>query len=320
MISAIRIEEEVQSEAGGDPIILVCAADDRFAMPLAAMLYSVLVNCSRPEEVQIFVIDGNIASDRKDRIARVVAGFQARLSWLKPDHAALDGLLITHRFSLATYYRLLIGDLLPPQISKLIYLDCDLIVEADLNDLWRVDVGEYPLLAVQDSSCPLVSSRLGLANYRELGLAADLKYFNAGVLVVNLRKWREQDVGSRAISYVRENEKYIRFVDQDALNGLLAGSWGELDPRWNGKPGSALDHRFIVHFTGNKPWRPECEHSANCRFDHYLKESGWFDNRSWKSFYMRLRAQRAVHKARRIAATLPEVLGFSRAREKKKNR
>jgi lipopolysaccharide biosynthesis glycosyltransferase len=106
-------------------------------------------------------------------------------------------------------------------------------------------------------------------------------HFNAGILVLNLNKWRANAFSNNAIKYFRQNLEYIGWYDQGILNALLVGKWGHLDPRWNFNVTSFYDSSsrsylpwinsksllsedvynklisssYIVHFvSGNKPW------------------------------------------------------------------
>ncbi|MHC5828967.1 MAG: glycosyltransferase family 8 protein, partial [Nostoc sp.] len=91
-------------------------------------------------------------------------------------------------------------------------------------------------MAAQDLGAPYVSSPRGLINYQELGISPESKYFNSGVLVMNLKKWREDQIFEKVIEYLTINKQYVRWHDQDALNAILAGKWGELEPGWNQMP------------------------------------------------------------------------------------
>jgi len=109
-------------------------------------------------------------------------------------------------------------------------------LKEDLNNLWKIDIDNQYLFAVQDMGCPLVSSKNGLKTYQELQIRPDTPYFNSGVMILNLKKWREDDMSFKVINYLEENGRRLRYWDQDGLNAILAGCWGKLDPRWNQLP------------------------------------------------------------------------------------
>ena len=104
---------------------------------------------------------------------------------------------------ITTYDKLVIARLLPPAVRKAIWLDGDVLVLGDLAELWDADMSDHHALAVQDAIVPLVSSRFGVAGYRELGIPPEAKYFNAGVMVINTTRWREEDIAGRAIVYLK---------------------------------------------------------------------------------------------------------------------
>ncbi|HEY9604706.1 MAG TPA: glycosyltransferase family 8 protein, partial [Allocoleopsis sp.] len=210
---------------------------------------------------------------------------------------------------ISAYYRLLIPTLLPNHLKKAIYLDSDVIVLGDLGELWDMNMGENYLLAVQDIPIPYVSSPGGLINYQELGLAAKTKYLQSGVLVIDLEKWRIHGTSQQCIEYLQKNREYVRWHDTDVLNAILAGKWGELDPRWNQTPfiyqysswkesslpehifHELIHHPYIVHFVSPaKPWNSREEHPFRHLFFHYLDRTAWSGWRLtiWRRLWRRL--------------------------------
>jgi len=192
-------------------------------------------------------------------------------------------------------------------MKKVIYLDSDLLVLGDLAQLWDKDITDTFLLAVQDMGEPYVSSPRALNNFKELGIPAYYKYFNAGVMIINLNRWRAEQISRLALDYLEQNKAIIRWWDQDALNAVLAGNWSELDPRWNQIPHifqypswkeSPFDKNayeriitdpFIIHFaTSSKPWQYDCKHPAKSMFFNYLDKTSWTGWRPAKPFKITL--------------------------------
>ena len=133
--------------------------------------------------------------------------------------------------SMSTYSRLLLPDLIPKQVSRLIYLDCDVICKADLEELWTTDFDGHALLAVPDMmpEAESVSSPCGIQMYREFCLPAELPILNAGVMVLNLEKWRREEIALQALEYLRVARDYIRWHDQEAI---ITPSWPATGERW----------------------------------------------------------------------------------------
>jgi lipopolysaccharide biosynthesis glycosyltransferase len=289
-------------------VVVGCAADARYVIPLAAMLESVVSNLDPRRSLQVYVLDGGLSEADRRRLTDSWPSSRVSLEWITPASDGIADLPLWGRMPITTYQRLWIARLLPPHVHKLIWLDCDLIVRGDLSGMWDIDLVEHHILAVQDMVVPYVSSRHGLAGYRDLGFAPDTKYFNAGVMVVNLDAWREDRIGERVVAYLRDHRREVVFWDQQGLNAVLAGKWGELDPRWNqiaGVSGRAffrishlpsevyqevLRDPWIIHFGGTlKPWLYHNANPSRALFFEYLDRTAWAawrPRRTFKSLLM----------------------------------
>jgi lipopolysaccharide biosynthesis glycosyltransferase len=276
-----------------ESIIVVCGADDRYAMPLAVVIRSALENLSSNRHCTFFIIDGGISKKNKNRILKLTDSKECLINWLQPPDAMLNNVSLSGHITVAGYYKILIPLILPDSYSKAIYLDSDLIVKGDLAKLWDINIENNHLLAVPDIGIPYVSSFYGLKNYKELGIPSHQKYFNAGVFVLNLEKMRTENISMEVIQYLQDNKEHIRWHDQDGLNAVLAGKWAELELRWNQLPSiynsswedspfsqqewtNALKDPYIIHFaSSNKPWNSTVYHPANDLFFHYVDKTSW---------------------------------------------
>jgi lipopolysaccharide biosynthesis glycosyltransferase len=279
-------------------IVIVCAADNNYAMPLAVTVRSALANLKSDRKVVLFILDGGISSANREKIIRSLNSDQINIHWVKQDDSLFENLVVTRHLTVACYYRLLIADFLPQELEKAIYLDTDMVVTGDLEELWNIDIGNNYILAVQDDFQLNIGRSQGLQNYKEIGINPDNKYFNSGLLVINLQKWRSENIGQKVIEYVEKNREYVRCEDQDGLNAILAGKWGELHPKWNQMPkiykfplegnnpfpedvyNELLNHPCVIHYTNSpKPWRSglrfKCTHPKKDLFFHYLDMTDW---------------------------------------------
>jgi lipopolysaccharide biosynthesis glycosyltransferase len=273
------------ASADGATVVVACAADAAYVVPLAAMLRSALASLRPGATLAIHVVDAGIAAGARERLDALAREHGAALRWHEPLTAGVAGLPTWGRMPSTTYQRLLVTDHLPGNVNRAIWLDCDLLVSADLGRLWEADLRGSHLLAVRDSVVPLVSSRYGIARWRELGFPREAPYFNAGVMLVDLDRWRDDEIGDRAARYLREYRDDVVFWDQEGLNAALCGRWGELDQRWNrnvsedgrGPTGAARPEPWIVHFNGTlKPWLlPEPPAGARALFFRHLDRTPW---------------------------------------------
>jgi len=288
-------------------IAIVCAVDDKYSMPLATVACSALENLHCDYKMTLFVIDGGITEKNKNKIRQSLNLNRCQVEFIPKPEAYLTEVqdVLAHissatpkeqqhiAISLAPYYRLFLAKLLPSEMDRVIYLDCDLIVKDDLKQLWEADFNNNYVLAVQDLWAPHISSMPGVP-YQKLGLSANSKYFNSGVLVINLQKWRADDITAQTISYLKIYQQDIRAHDQDVLNGLFADRWSELDPKWNLTPAiidlfsswqespfseevyqRLIDSPSIVHFaTNRKPWNSRHTLFKDAFFE-YVDRTAW---------------------------------------------
>jgi lipopolysaccharide biosynthesis glycosyltransferase len=300
MQSNLYAKSEEQQIESKENIVLVCAADDKYAMPLAVAVRSVLENLTDDNSLSLFIIDGGIKIHNKQKILKSLCSTKCKIEFIsKPDswlkrveetyiQCEIMGITKNNYVSLSSYFRLFTAELLPQEIKKAIYLDCDLVVLGNLEELWQIDLEEYYLLAAQDDHISCISSPNGLLNYQVLGIHPDSKYFNAGVLVINLEKWRIDKIATKAIQYLTQNFEYVRYHDQDVLNALFACQWKELESKWNYMPNisnSLTVDPCIIHFaSAGKPWN-----SRHIKLkDYFFKYVDMTEWSGWRLTLLRL--------------------------------
>jgi len=319
------------------PLTVAFGIDNRFAIPLSATLHSLLDGLSGGERPHLYILSTAgraIHAPNRDRLRRVVRG-RAQLHWPTLDQLPIDPALLqtSEHLSLATHYRVFLPTLLPPACRRILYLDADVIVRGDLRALWEQDLGTHVALAVRDPAVFTLASPMGLRKQEALGLPADAPYFNGGVLLIDVEKWRTQHITQQFIRYTEQYGRSSRWGDQDGLNAVLHARWGLLDERWNlqtylydrrAAPASPAHQRylaalrarsdelttgsFIIHYTrGRKPWHPRCPHPYRHLFHEHFRQSGcfrfrpayaaWYASRYLAWFYAKITTPRTWKKA-----------------------
>ena len=309
------------------PIVIVSAGDRDFAMPMAMSLYSALSTLDPARSVFVYLIaDGISASDQARCLAVVEnAHHHATVEWVTPDASTFSSLPTSPWNTRATYLRLLIPALVPKRFERVLYLDGDVIVARDLAPLWSVDMGDHPVLAVENFSEPTLGTALPQVLHH-IDAPPDTPYFNAGVLLMDMPRWRERMIAERALDFLHAHGDQVLFADQDALNAVLAGDWGQLDPSWNiqlltlshyghhrydererrERQNALLSNPGILHYTGpRKPWHWGYGGPADGAFLRGVVESGWFGSPGGQAW----RAGRALsHMAYRGLRTLKRAV------------
>jgi lipopolysaccharide biosynthesis glycosyltransferase len=268
-----RLGPSHNTRSGGMEIL--CACDDRFLPHLATMLCSLLEHNT---VFRIHLFYSLIDDKQLVKLESFVEGYGSTLARYKIDPASLQDLRVDEHVSIVTYYRVLAPRILPTDIDKVLYLDSDVIVRRSLIELWKTDLRDYALAAVTDQYIPDCDpERLGA-----LGLPAEVSYFNGGVLLINLKLWRECDIPGRALAFARNNREKVRWWDQDALNAVLVHRWKELPQVWNSQSWSfdklmpGREDAAIVHFSGDtKPWHWSLKHVFKSEYGRYRLKTPW---------------------------------------------
>jgi lipopolysaccharide biosynthesis glycosyltransferase len=260
-------------------------------MPLAVAAHSALHYLDHTIPVDVHIVDGGIHPQNRGRIESCLraAHPRAHVHWRSPDFAEFSGVNVRH-YSLASMSRLLMPSLFPESVERVLYLDSDIVVESDIASMWSIPLGQQAVWAVQDADDDEFEKNIS-RKFPELDAPPGARYFNSGVLLVNLPRWREQCVTERVIRFLKEHSERLSYPDQDALNAVLLGEWGRLPPRWNkqiiriGQPESAsMDDPGILHYSTFKPWKQDYTWKAKLPFHKAFLRSRWETGfRAWRA-------------------------------------
>ena len=290
------------------PIRILTLADEQYAMPLAVMGRSLLEHHCSGRPLGLTIIDGGITRESRDRVERSWQGATespVRWEWVSPDFGRARDLPVWGRVPALTYSRLHLDAYLEDGAERVLLLDSDTLVLADLAELHDTDLEGMLLGACVDPFIPTVAAPDGLPEPARSLFPRNTPYFNAGMMVVDPARWRADRVGERALEYIDRERRHLRQYDQDALNAVLAGRWKMLDASWNVQPrirnalGVTLPPQpRIVHFSGRlKPWVYHGGTEFDRLFHACLRRTEWkgfqvpatWKTRAWKLYDSPLR-------------------------------
>ncbi|MBL1174993.1 glycosyltransferase family 8 protein [Pantanalinema sp. GBBB05] len=290
-----------------ETVNVVCTIDNNYIQHCAVMLTSLLKN-NYQLKFKIFIIKDNLDHQLEIKLINFLDNCNQDYSLITVDDSIFLSAPISKHISLATYYRLLIPQLVDSKVEKILFLDSDIVIRKSITPLWNIDISNYSHAAVKN---PGVS----FERKQNLKMPEDSAYFNAGVLLINLRVWRELAVTQRAIEFIEQYPEKIDFHDQDVLNHVLCNQWFSIESQWNAQYafffkdfsledfGGTLEayqqakyDPAIIHFTGSgscKPWHYNCNHPFKEDYYKYLNQTPWrgFKYISRPSLVSRLKAK-----------------------------
>ena len=267
---------------------VACATEGAYVPHSAAMLHSVLSHTG-PGRVTVHYMHDPALDPRKlDRLAQLVEGIGATINFLPVPDERLEG-LPTVGFTLkATWYRIFLPDLLP-DVDRILYLDGDLLALESLEGLLRTDLTGYLAAAVTNVLPHRYAEQISAT-----GLDPS-RYFNAGVMLMNLKGMRAEDSSAALLGYGREHADTLVLRDQDALNAVLGPRCLTVHPRWNcmnafflypwaaevlgaDRLAEARRGPAIRHFEGpffNKPWHLTGDPDARAVYKAHRSMTPW---------------------------------------------
>lgn len=243
---------------------LVIAFTPNYIVPAAVTLRSIL-DASPEGKFEVWcLVTEDIPQRQKEELEDMVNGRMV-FKYL-PLAGRLDGYYIDPRYSEAASYRLLLPELLP-EVDKIIYIDCDIVVRQDIAALYSSsDLGDNLIAAIYEAPIEGQAER-----WRALGCDSG-RYFNSGFLIMNLKQMRVEGTSRKLLDALKTD--WLEFPDQDALNQVCQGRVLPLSPVYNGirtfflpqykkdfiaQYGSKtlweeVQTSGTIHYTGGKPW------------------------------------------------------------------
>jgi len=264
--------------------ILMCA-NAEYAQHLAVSLVSLLEN-NDWGHFNIVVVGSQELIDESKRIRDSVSKYSNfEIEFRKRSDDEDVNLPLNKHYSVDNYSRIWVGNYFPRETKRVLYLDSDLIIVDSIRDLYYQDLRNNIVGAV---------SIAGSDRSSFLNVPMKYGYFNSGVILIDLEKWRNEGVYSRLIEYIRGNADKLIDADQDALNACLYDQRYPLDYVWNVISPYFWDEwksdlspedisrirrdAKIIHFNGaSKPWSFHNRHPRKSDYYKYLSLTEWKD-------------------------------------------
>lgn len=297
-------------------IILAC--DDRF-VPFCSVVVSSTLRFN--DNIKFYIFTEGLLSENQNKLEKIVERTNSSIKFKIINKDIIYKLPLPkgeglEHISIATYFRLFTTELLP-DIDKAIYLDCDIVVRGSLQDLWNIEMSDNYLAAVYHQNILSINN----GAFHRLNIPLEQGYFNAGVLLMNLKQWKKDDIYNKCMDFIRENFFQIRNHDQDVLNAVCGRKTIMLPCKWNmlnvfykirfwykttdpylsvyqsqlKNINNLKENSIIVHFASRpKPWEWYCTHPLKNDFIDQLKENGdkinWIKWSDWKSLLRHIKA------------------------------
>ena len=269
-------------------IHIACCSNEKLAPIFGVVVTSIGINVTS-DDVTIHLVHNSLKPRTVKRLQKIADKYKVELDFKQIDTDILKDCYFDkskHYGDIMMFARLLLSSVLP-DLDKIIYLDCDIVVLKDLQSLWNLDISDVAVAMAPDLTFEDKKS------LNRLGMTSGY-YLNSGVILMNLDYWRKHDVQNRVISYILEKGDKLIYNDQDALNSILQNEHEELHIKYNfsyyyfhrligvlykekiHEIIEARDNPIIFHYFGPlKPWSLGAYLPGKELFIKYQKLSGW---------------------------------------------
>jgi lipopolysaccharide biosynthesis glycosyltransferase len=265
-------------------------------------IYSVVgrccIRCLKITKKKIFVIHiliSDLCDGRKGKLRDIIRSYGSKCIFHRVEESMLQGVQFRKKFpKYAAYFKLLLSSIIDKECAVVLYLDSDIIVNGEITHIFGMDISEYALAAVEDIP-------IEYDHRIQLSLPYTVRYFNSGVMLLNLDYWRKIGAEEKLLRFAKR-ERLVFFHDQDALNAVFCNQWLSLHPRWNRfktYPYRCFPcftnwkdeflfkkHPLIIHYAGYlKPWYNIPFIPYRGLYRKYLRLTPWRDcGKSYKLF------------------------------------
>lgn len=268
-------------------------------VPFAGVsITSLLENNKDAGDITFYLLGEEITDESREKLLQQIEIYGKKGVFIdaaevidKMQNLGLNG----YRDSYATNIKMFVKQYIPESVERLLYIDCDTIVAGSIDKLFKMDLKDKPIAMVLDSMC--------MRHKQTVGFSKKDIYFNGGVVLFDMKTWRDQRCEERIIDHIKNVRSHYMAPDQDILNIVLKDQIKVLDVKYNLQPfhmvysfdqykrffgqpryyskrriDNAKDKAAIYHtfrFLGEFPWHKNSLHPATALFDDYLDKSLW---------------------------------------------
>ena len=262
----------------------ISLAFDNKYVPYAYVTLTSIFENNIDSEITVYVLQYDLTEEARLQLEALCAKYSNHVVYLFVDVKLFEGQLPTlDKWPMEVYFRLILPELLPDSVDRILYLDSDMIINGSLSELYDQDLEAYDMAACYDIF--LMDSDLNSFLYYRSEKLSDLfiekTYVNSGCLLLNISRLRSCYTIESYKEAARELDNKIYAPDQDLINYVHKGKIKLMDSRnYNcpahiayrelGDIGRIKKEVTVLHFSGNKPWR-------GGNHAHYSTEAIWWE-------------------------------------------
>ena len=254
-------------------IDLVFGIDDNYSKYCTITIQSILSHLNSNYKLNIAIIYEKLSIKSLNNFKTIKSKQLNKITFHK---IYLKKFMKSNYWHKSIFYRFYIDRILPNNIKKIIYIDSDIFVNDSIHKLYNIDLKNYNIGAVIDAG---TFNR----NYLDKLEMKSNVYFNSGVLLINIKKWKSDKITTKLEKTIKKYGANLQNPDQDLLNIIFEKKFKIINPKWNlqtimysnYKYWKYLKNKGVHHFTFVKPWRSYSSHPKSKVYREFAKQKGF---------------------------------------------
>lgn len=268
---------------------IIYSSDEGYFQHAVASITSLLEN-NKNNDIKIFYIENKLKKDSIQKLKEIIKQYKQKIEFISIDKIC-KGKAVNDNFPIAAFARLFIANYIDSE--RALYLDCDTIVMSDITELYNTNFDDCLVAGVQDNVEEIMKNIIGMHS--------DDRYINSGVLLINLKKWKNENIDEKIIAFLKKYNGKVPHHDQGIINGVCKDRIKILPPQYNfmsqffihsSTQMKRLSHSLnfyndeeltyakknivIIHYIEKfygRPWSNYCTHPMKNQYDNYLQLS-----------------------------------------------
>ena len=270
------------------------ACNETYMEQTTISILSLLENCSTPHLLHIYFIDMGVIDSSKKELLQLIESYRAALTIISFEQIAYDLNIseINGRHIKSVYAKLFFGRI--PGIDRIIYLDSDTLLKRDIKELWDIDLGSNVIAGVETIHT--------IEDNKKIGYSASERAINDGVVIMDLRKWRDEGFLEKSLSFIAKYNGEPPVLSEGTINAVCKGRIKIIHPRYNLMSGivgvnikkiekltkrnyytqkeidDATNNPCVIHFLCgfyNRPWCKKCSHPMKDEYLRFRQKTKW---------------------------------------------
>jgi len=286
---------------------VVYSSSDAYSEIAGVSIVSLLENNVEEHDINIYIIDNGISETNKKNLSNIVRAYSKNIIFINgfDIEKKINTKINVGRWHISTFYRLFLDSILPKEIEKVIYIDCDTLVLGSLSKIWNMPMDGNYVMGADDCR--------GSAYRDNIGLEKKQIYINNGFILIDLQSWRDNNIEKLYQDFIKKYNGDITYMDQGVLNGVLGNihKIGLLPVNYNVQTvffdftykqistyrravwkysekeiKNGITDPIIIHFTscflsGTRPWNKENNHPFRPSYLQYKAMTPWKNDVLW---------------------------------------